>query len=108
MDIGLRKFKSASLRLAEPSLPDYDWPSDYLDNIREIVDIKSENPRKGHATNLLINVCKEADVEGKVLMLQVQQFSDGMGTDQLQKWYERRDFQVIQYEPVLLMARQPQ
>lgn len=109
MDIGLRKYKSASLRLATPNLPeDYEWPEGYLEDIREILEVRSGNARKGHATALLANVCKEADVEGKVLMLQVQKFDDGPGNEVLQRWYERMDFKVIQTEPCLLMSRVPQ
>lgn len=111
MTPGLRKYKSASLRLAVPfGIEDAD-PAEterLREGIVEIIDLQSGNARKGHATALLKNVCVEADVEQKVLMLQVNAFDDGMGNEQLQRWYERNDFKVVQTSPVLLMTRVPQ
>lgn len=110
MTPGPRRFKSASLRIAIPLGIEGDDDADTAnmrEGIRELIDLQSGNPRKGHATSLLHNVCTEADVELKVLMLQVAAYDDGMGNEQLQKWYAKHGFDVIQESPVLLMARQP-
>lgn len=108
MQIGLRSFKSASLRIAEPQAfddqPDY---VAYRAGIREVVDLKAGNPREGHATRLLHNVCTEADVEAKVLLLTVQQYDDGPDNSQLIKFYRKFGFVPVQDEPAVLMARQP-
>lgn len=103
MTPGLRHFKSASLRVAVPlGLPD-----EMQDGIREILDVKSGNPRKGQASSLMRNVCSEADADSAVLMLHVNQFDDGLSNEQLLKFYGKFDFTVIQTEPATLLARQP-
>ena len=103
MTPGLRQFKSASLRVAIPT----GLPDDMQDGIREILDVQSGNQHKGHATCLLRALCDEADADSAVLMLHVKQYDDGMGTDQLQKFYGTHGFVVVQTNPVMLMARQP-
>lgn len=111
MTPGLRSFKSASLRVAVPiGIVDEDAGETerMQEGIRELLDVQSGNQRKGHASSLLKSVCTEADVESKVLMVQVNAYSDGMGNEALQKWYARHGFDTIQTEPVLLMARKPE
>lgn len=103
MTPGLRKFKSATLRVAIPE----SLPLDMQDGIREILDVKSGNPRKGQASSLMRNVCAEADADSAVLMLHVNQFDDGLSNEQLVKFYGKFDFNVIQTEPATLLARQP-
>ena len=100
MTPGPRKFKSASCRVAVPE----GLPDDMQDGIREIVEVKSDNPRKGHGTRLMHDLCTEADVDGCVLMLQVNQFDDGPDNSKLQHFYSRFGFLVVQDAP-LLMAR---
>ena len=57
MQPGLREHKQASLRVAIPeALPEHMRP-----RMRELISIQSGNPRKGHATALLYQVCQEAD-----------------------------------------------
>ena len=103
MTPGLRQFRSASLRVAIPT----GLPDDMQDGIREIVEVHAGNQRKGEANGLMRRVCDEADADSAVLMLHVKQYDDGMGTDQLQKFYGTHGFVVVQSEPVMLMARQP-
>lgn len=102
MNEGLREHKSASLRVAVPeALPEHMRP-----HMRELVGVSSGNPRKGHATALMYQVCQEADDGLKTLILTVAPFGEGMTEEQLTKWYERFGFQIIQTEPALMMARQ--
>jgi GNAT superfamily N-acetyltransferase len=104
MDIGERFYKSASCRIAIPE----GFPEDMHDGMREVVAIAATNQRKGHATALLHEVCREADIAGIVLLLRPEPFADGMDAEQLAKWYGRFGFVQIQAEPVVLMARQVQ
>ena len=103
MNPGIRKLKSASLRVARP----VGLPHEMQEQIRELIDMHSANQRKGHATALLKAVCKEADTEWLTLMVQVQPFDDGMDMDKLKRWYERLGFVEVQSQPVILMARSP-
>ena len=103
MNTGIRQHKSASLRIAQP----IGLPETMQEGISEILSVQSGNQRKGHATALMTQVCKEADQLHQVLLLRVQAFDDGIGNDQLLKWYGKHGFSVLQNEPVLLMARQP-
>lgn len=100
MQVGLRKWKSASLRIGEPDIPAHMRP-----HMREVLDVKSENPRNGDATRLLYQVCAEADKAFTTLLLMPAAFDAGMNTEQLEKWYAKFGFERIQDEPVL-MARQ--
>lgn len=103
MDAGLRQHKSASLRIAiAEGLPESMRPL-----TREVVDVRSENPNKGHARALLHEVCTEADNYWVTLLVQVHAFDDGMSDEQLVKFYSRFGFEQIQVEPIL-MARSPQ
>jgi hypothetical protein len=99
---GLREYKQATLRVAVP----IGVPEHMRHGMREIISIHATNPRKGHATHLMHDVCLEADRLGFVLLLQVRPFDDGMTEEQLMKWYGRFGFEQIQPDPVL-MARQP-
>lgn len=103
MSPGLRKLKSASLRVAVP----LGLPSEMRPHIREILDVRSTVQRRGHAAALMNRVCKEADLDWFTLMLQVRAFDDGLSTDQLQKFYAKFGFETIQTEPEILMARSP-
>lgn len=103
MTPGIRLHKQASLRVAIAE----GWPVEIQDQVREIVSIQSTNPRKGHATALLHQVCAEADKWWITLLVQVAPFNDGMTLEQLEKWYCRFGFLRIQDDP-MLMARSPQ
>ena len=104
MDVGLREYKQSSLRVAIPTgLPEHMQP-----HMRELLSIQSGNPRKGHATGLMYQVCQEADDACKTLIIHVEPFDEGMTQEQLKKWYEKFGFVEIQTDPVLMMARQVQ
>ncbi len=103
MNPGLRAYRQASLRVAVPD----GLPEDMRDDIREIVAVHSDAPRKGHATALLHQVCAEADHDRKTLLIHVQPFDDGMSAEQLRKWYARFGFIEVQTNPCL-MARSPE
>ena len=103
MTPGLRTHKAASLRVAIAE----GLPSEMWNVTREILDVHSTNPRKGHATALLHEVCVEADNWWMTLIVQVRPFDDGMTLEQLARWYSRFGFNVVQESPCL-MARSPQ
>lgn len=103
MTPGPRTYKQATLTVAVPS----GLPEDMREDFMEILSVRSDNPRKGHATALMHMVCTEADRAGKLLMLKVGAFDDGgMNNEQLAKWYGRFGFVEVQKEPAVLMARQ--
>lgn len=104
MTPGLRKLKSASLRVAVPM----GLPSEMRPHIRELIDVQATNKRRGHASALIGKVCKEADDEWFTLMLEVKPFADGATLEQLTKFYGKHGFVVFQTEPATLMARSPQ
>lgn len=100
---GIRQHKSASLRIARP----VGLPEDMREGVSEIISVQAGNQRKGHATALLARVCHEADRLHQVLLLRVESYDDGMGNDELLKWYGRHGFNVVQRDPAVLMAREP-
>jgi hypothetical protein len=102
MHAGLRTHRSASLRVAEPEA----LPADMRAQVRELVDVRSTNPRKGHASGLMFNVCHEADKAWLTLIVAVRPFAEGMTMAQLQRWYGKHGFVEIQHSPCL-MARSP-
>lgn len=103
MNPGLRTHKQSSLRVSVPM----SMPEDMRDRMRELIDVHSDNLRKGHATALLHQVCAEADRSGKTLMIHVEPFGNEMTAEQLQKWYGKFGFVVVQDKPCL-MARSVQ
>lgn len=75
--------------------------------VREIVGLNSGNPRKGHATALMHQVCDEADDGRNVLMLMVAQ-PDGseLSNEKLVKWYGKFGFKPTKDEmasPVVMV-----
>lgn len=102
MTPGQRTYKQATLTVANAD----GLPEDMRKDFMEILAVRSQNPRKGHATSLMHMVCAEADLAGKMLILKVGAFDDGgMSNEQLQKWYGRFGFVEVQQEPAVLMAR---
>ena len=98
MKLGQRRHEGASLELSvSEALPRH------LACIIEISKLQTPKllRRMGLATDLLLQVCDEADAEGVVLMLMPE------GEDWLEQWYARFGFATIQTEPVVLMARPP-
>jgi hypothetical protein len=67
----------------------------------------TEARRQGFATELLTDICNDADIEGRVLLLNPRPFGRVAGLADLAPWYTRFDFAVIQKQP-MLMARMPQ
>ena len=98
MQLGQRRHEGTSLELSvSEALPRH------LACIIEISKLQTPKllRRMGLATDLLLQVCDEADAEGVVLMLMPE------GEDWLEQWYARFGFATIQTEPVVLMARPP-
>jgi hypothetical protein len=101
--IGPRTYKGASLRIVAPQLPDE--ASDAVRaNTLEVTGVQSSNPRKGHATTLMYQVCAEADHASKVLMLMVTE-----NAEKLVKWYQRFGFKPTKdaLDMPVVMVRAP-
>lgn len=97
------KNEHASCRVVQnPELP-----SD-MERVREVVKVwtDEDHRKQGYATELMQDVCDEADVEGIVLILQPLPFGEGLDRDKLVTWYHRFGFVKTQNKPVL-MARAP-
>ena len=62
--------------------------------------------KQGFATDLMLEICNDANIEGCVLMLNPKPFGR-VGLENLVPFYERFGFDVIQRNPIL-MARMPQ
>ena len=101
---GSRHYESASLTVALPEAV----PEHMVAQIRELLSITTPaaDRRKGYASRLLREVVMEADSSSTVLLLWVRPFGDMTG-DQLQAWYRKFGFEVIQQHPAVLMARKP-
>jgi predicted GNAT family acetyltransferase len=94
----------ASLQVvANPELPAH-----MGDRVREVVKVWTDpgHRAQGYATELMKQVCEEADVEGVVLILQPRPFENNISKDKLIAWYKRFGFVKLQDKPVL-MARAP-
>lgn len=101
---GPREHRSASLHVSMAT----GLPDDMQPLTREILSVQSTNPRKGHATALLWEVCVEADKWWITLIVQPKKFADGMDEEKLESWYSRFGFEKIQDEPCVLLVRSPQ
>lgn len=101
--LGPRHHKSAHCRLISPDSGDAEVDA----RTRQINELCSTNPRKGHATALMVNICGEADAANFMLILEARPFSDGMTQEQLEKWYQSFGFWVIEQDGPKLMARMP-
>jgi hypothetical protein len=103
MNAGERHYKQASCRIAIPP----GLPEEFHEQVREVLGVASNSKRSGEATALMHQVCSEADFNFMVLLLHVKPFDDGMTAEQLEHFYSKFGFVVIQHEP-LLMSRVPQ
>ena len=76
--------------------------------VLEVVKLETDasHTKQGYGTQLMQDICADADIEGVVLMLSPRAFGDG--PKDLSKWYERFGFMPIQKKPIVLMARMPQ
>jgi GNAT superfamily N-acetyltransferase len=105
MEPGTRSNGPASLQLVRMVGID----DSVTEGLLEVKSVKTVKPQRhqGHASRLLEQVCEEADKNGTLLVLTPEQFDNGpIGSKQLQDWYERFGFAVIQDRPVL-MCRDP-
>lgn len=94
----------ASLRLAmNPELPAH------MDRVREVVNVwtDTEHRMQGYATELMKQVCEEADCENMILILQPKPFDKNISKEKLIAFYKRFNFVKTQENPVL-MARAPE
>ena len=82
---------------------------DGMDGVMELVRVWTDPLARmqGSATDLMIDICEDADITGTVLMLSPRVFGR-VGFENLAQWYERFGFTTIQRNPVVLMARTPQ
>ncbi len=97
------KNEHASCRVVQnPELP-----AD-MDRVRELTRVwcEPEARKQGYATELVSQVCEEADAESIVLILQPKAFGKSGGLKELEGWYRLFGFIRTQSNPVL-MARAP-
>jgi GNAT superfamily N-acetyltransferase len=100
---GLHRHGSASCVIKDSILV----PKEMRKGLRELTKLHTpaESRGKGHATALLHDVCAKADEAGVLLLLHVEPYAQpDMTKAQLEAWYVRFGFQMIQPDP-LLMAR---
>lgn len=73
-----------------------------LEGVLELVKLYTDEAsrRNGYASELMLDVCDDADITGTVLMLRP--------VDGMELFYSRFGFARIQTKPVTLMARMPQ
>lgn len=93
----------SSAELVAPNLPQS------LSGVLEVVRVWTdpEHRKEGFATELMKSIIEDADVEGRVLILNPKTFGR-VGLESLAPWYERFGFVSIQKKPCHLMARMPQ
>lgn len=106
MKTGIRFYQNASCKVSFCQ----GVPANLRGKTREIshVDTPENLRNRGMATQMLLNVCDEADAHKVILVLFPEPFGDNpsMSRDQLEHWYESKfGFQTIQEEPVRMMAR---
>ena len=85
-------------------------PKHLRERTREISKVHTDAAEqgKGHASELMRQVCEEADAAGLTLVLWPRPYGDdiALGASMLQGWYAGFGFRAIQHDPVL-MARAP-
>lgn len=99
MELGEREHEGASLFLSHSDA----LPAHLRNEIVEVSKVQAPKSkrRKGLATDLLMQVCDEADRDRIVLLLMPE------GKEWLQDFYARFGFATIQTVPEVLMARPP-
>lgn len=101
MKLGPRTNGNASCKLSVPVA----LPLPMRANIIELSAMHTlpANRNKGEATELLLDVCLEADMQRKFLFLAVKPDKDcPLSTTQLANFYSRFGFLPIQTEPLLM------
>lgn len=83
-------------------------PKHMQERIREVTGFKTapEFQRQGFGTQLMQQVCEDADLNNIVLMLNPSPEANSITKDKLMAWYKRFGFVKAQDDPVL-MARAP-
>ena len=107
MKPGVRHYENATCKVSICTA----IPNSMRARTREIthVDVPENLRKQGMATQMLLNVCDEADAHKMVLVLFPKPFGEGSKMDQeeLVRWYsEKFGFHVIQGKPIM-MARMP-
>ena len=100
------RYKEASVTLAVPM----GLPEEMREGADEVVDLFVEpaHRNQGMANALMQRICRGADSRCKVLILQPRAYDGGeMSELELAAWYTKMGFEIVQTEPVLLMARAP-
>lgn len=86
-------------------------PEEMRERIREVSQVWTDPDHRmqGYATELMKEVCEQADVENVVLMLQPRPYDSAscINKEKLIEWYKRFGFVITQKSPVL-MARAPE
>lgn len=99
-------YKQASAVLAEPM----GLPEDMRNGVDEVLNlfVEPEYRNQGQASALMQRICRGSDTNRKVLLLQPKPFDGGEMSDlALTSWYTKFGFEIVQAEPVLLLARPP-
>ena len=98
--VGPRSYAGATCRIAVPVA----LPLHLRGKVRELVGVRSTNTGRGDASNLLLQVCDEADKGDTALFLHVDPTDEAsMTRDDMAAWYNRAGFVLIQAEPTLMM-----
>ena len=112
---GLTEMKPGNVALGAASLH-LGYCSFVPPNLRghalEITDLLTDDNERGnnHANSLMQDVCAQADQAGKVLILMPERYGhgDGLTSEQLSDWYQRRHgFVVLQISPKTILVRMP-
>lgn len=78
-------------------------------DVREVssVHCATSDRRKGYATELMKEICADADARKMILVLMVQHYGAGtqMSNPQLTEWYERFGFRPLPNGDTILLAR---
>lgn len=104
MHLGRRNHSYASLEVMPGVIDDED-------KLRLIGYLKTAKAyrKQGHASRLMRDVCIEANQSQTVLLVQPKgsDHDAPLSDEQLELFYMRYGFKVIQREPIVLMAREP-
>ncbi len=107
MKTGIRHYENATCKISICTA----IPNQMRARTRELTSLDvPENLRKqGMATELMRNVCDEADAHNMTIVLFVKPFGEGTKLDetQLREWYQTAfGFMILQAKP-MMMARMP-
>lgn len=108
MKPGTVELGPASLHLGHCSIV----PPNMRGHALEITDLLTAVNERGqnHANSLMQDVCQQADNAGKLLIVMPERYGqgDGLTTEQLSDWYQRRHgFVVLQLSPKIILVRMP-